>query len=484
MSEINKDCQLKVIDENGNVVSVYPVTKIANVDGLQTALDAKANSSDVISGLAGKVDKVTGKGLSTNDYTTTEKNKLAGIEAQANKTVVDSALSSSSTNPVQNKVINTALGTKADASTVSALSETVSGKADSSTVSALTSRVSQAETDIDTLDSRIDAIIALPDGSTTADAELVDIRTKADGTTAQSAGDAVREQTEALDSKIDYLSQIELSRDYNESITIDLTNFKYYKRGRLNSNGTITESSSSDHAVFRSKINKMKSFNIDFNNAASIKLVLCVFYDSENNVIPYSAKEMAIGDTHCTVSVPDVDGYVNIMFYNYHTDNREQYYSSITNVIYRESTEIIDIKCQLNNEEKIVSLNNLNFYHIGFVGYSGALNTSATSHAIFSMPAKNVSKISFKPNTALNNNVTFGGVYSSDGSVCKSVFKHDGTTNKQDFIVDAADSDLIFVSWFNYQSDPTLYYSTLYLADYKPITEAYKNEIIDIANQA
>lgn len=29
--------------------------------------------------LANKVDKVTGKGLSTNDYTTTEKNKLAGI---------------------------------------------------------------------------------------------------------------------------------------------------------------------------------------------------------------------------------------------------------------------------------------------------------------------------------------------------------------------------------------------------------------------
>lgn len=28
-----------------------------------------------------KVDKVTGKGLSTNDYTTTEKNKLAGIPA-------------------------------------------------------------------------------------------------------------------------------------------------------------------------------------------------------------------------------------------------------------------------------------------------------------------------------------------------------------------------------------------------------------------
>ena len=56
-----------------------------------------------------KVDKVSGKGLSTNDYTTSEKNKLAGIDTGANKTVVDSALSGTSTNPVQNKVVNAAI---------------------------------------------------------------------------------------------------------------------------------------------------------------------------------------------------------------------------------------------------------------------------------------------------------------------------------------------------------------------------------------
>lgn len=56
-----------------------------------------------------KVDKVSGKGLSTNDYTTADKDKLAGIDAGANKTVVDEELSSSSTNPVQNKTVNTAI---------------------------------------------------------------------------------------------------------------------------------------------------------------------------------------------------------------------------------------------------------------------------------------------------------------------------------------------------------------------------------------
>lgn len=40
--------------------------------------------------ISGKVDKVTGKGLSTNDYTTAEKQKLAGIETGAQVNVITS----------------------------------------------------------------------------------------------------------------------------------------------------------------------------------------------------------------------------------------------------------------------------------------------------------------------------------------------------------------------------------------------------------
>ncbi len=42
-----------------------------------------------------------------------DKSKLDGVDVGANKTIVDSALSSSSDNPVQNKAINAALGEKA-----------------------------------------------------------------------------------------------------------------------------------------------------------------------------------------------------------------------------------------------------------------------------------------------------------------------------------------------------------------------------------
>jgi len=51
----------------------------ANTADVTTALNLKANVTDVTNSLATKVDKVTGKELSTNDYTTAEKTKLAAI---------------------------------------------------------------------------------------------------------------------------------------------------------------------------------------------------------------------------------------------------------------------------------------------------------------------------------------------------------------------------------------------------------------------
>ena len=51
------------------------------------------------------VQKETGKGLSSNDFTTEEKTKLAGIAAGATAVTVDSALTQGGTNPVQGGVI-------------------------------------------------------------------------------------------------------------------------------------------------------------------------------------------------------------------------------------------------------------------------------------------------------------------------------------------------------------------------------------------
>ena len=68
-------------------------TAIANEVERATGVEDALNN-DVNQLYTQKVDKVEGKGLSTNDYTTPEKNKLAAIEAEANKYVLPAATAS------------------------------------------------------------------------------------------------------------------------------------------------------------------------------------------------------------------------------------------------------------------------------------------------------------------------------------------------------------------------------------------------------
>lgn len=101
-----------------------------NVTKAQIGLDNVDNTSDKLKPISDatqlalneKVDKVAGKSLTSNDFTDTLKNKLDGIAANANNyslptasetelggVMVDSALNSTSTNPVQNRVVGSAI---------------------------------------------------------------------------------------------------------------------------------------------------------------------------------------------------------------------------------------------------------------------------------------------------------------------------------------------------------------------------------------
>lgn len=79
----------------------------SDITGLATALNGKASTGHTHSAAS-----TTANGFMSKE----DKTKLNGIATGANKTTVDSALSSTSTNPVQNKVINTALAGKASTS--------------------------------------------------------------------------------------------------------------------------------------------------------------------------------------------------------------------------------------------------------------------------------------------------------------------------------------------------------------------------------
>lgn len=62
---------------------------IANDIAQDTEIGKKANTTYVDSQLGGKVDKVTGKGLSTQDFTTALRDKLNAIEAGAETNIIE-----------------------------------------------------------------------------------------------------------------------------------------------------------------------------------------------------------------------------------------------------------------------------------------------------------------------------------------------------------------------------------------------------------
>ena len=103
LSGISEGANKTVVDTAMSSSSTNPVqNKVIN-----TALSGKSNTDH-----SHDVATQTAKGFMSN----TDKTKLDGIATGANKTTVDSSLSSTSTNPVQNKVINTALSEKASSS--------------------------------------------------------------------------------------------------------------------------------------------------------------------------------------------------------------------------------------------------------------------------------------------------------------------------------------------------------------------------------
>lgn len=73
----------------GDIAGAYDATKWEKLGEASTSVDLSGyvKNTTLTTELAKKVDKVSGKQLSTNDYTTAEKNKLAGIAESANKYV-------------------------------------------------------------------------------------------------------------------------------------------------------------------------------------------------------------------------------------------------------------------------------------------------------------------------------------------------------------------------------------------------------------
>lgn len=104
------------------------------IENAAEIVNLKSHTTDVIDAQLkslndGKVDKVSGKQLSTNDYTSAEKTKLAGIAIGANNTTINNTLTSTSTtaalSAAQGKVLKDLADTKASNTDLTTLNNTV-----------------------------------------------------------------------------------------------------------------------------------------------------------------------------------------------------------------------------------------------------------------------------------------------------------------------------------------------------------------------
>lgn len=108
------------------------LTKVTYTDGVTVIMASNLNAiqdeiianGNAIANLdTNKVDKVNGKGLSTNDFTDALLQKLNAVENGATHVVVDSALDTTSDNPVKNKAVAQALADIATDAQIDALYE-------------------------------------------------------------------------------------------------------------------------------------------------------------------------------------------------------------------------------------------------------------------------------------------------------------------------------------------------------------------------
>lgn len=238
-------------DNNGN--KFYPYAHASAVfDSNGQKIENRLNDLDI-----NKIDKQVGKSLSSNDYTDEEKSKLASIQSNAEQNVQSdwNEIDSTSDSYIKNKP--TSLPSNGGNS------DTVNGHTVNSDVpanakftdtvyddSSLSSKVTQNTNDIsvlktadNVLSSRIDTFTSLTEGSTTGDAELIDIRVGSNGTLYNSAGNAVREQfvelknyTKQLNFKIGLVvSMNDILFEFNTDsniITIPSKTYLMYKEQR------------------------------------------------------------------------------------------------------------------------------------------------------------------------------------------------------------------------------------------------------------